>query len=135
MFDHGTARLIDYQDARYADLYAERVRRVLALEERLDASNVHDRALTRETARFLALWMAFDDIVRVADLKTRTARYARIRAEVGARRRRARRPSTTSSSRGWPRSPARLPAAFSRRVLDVGGAPSCAPASRRWPSR
>ncbi len=41
-------------------------------------------ALTRETARFLALWMAFDDVIRVADFKTRGERYARIRREVGA---------------------------------------------------
>jgi len=85
MVDHGIERLVDYQDRRYADLYVERSRRVLALEERIDPSASHDRALTRETARFLALWMAFDDVVRVADLKTRTARYARIRTEVGAR--------------------------------------------------
>jgi indolepyruvate ferredoxin oxidoreductase beta subunit len=38
----------------------------------------------RETARFLALWMAFDDIVRVAGLKSRAARFARVRQELGA---------------------------------------------------
>ena len=85
MVGHGIDRLVDYQDRRYADLYVERLRRVLALEDRIDPSGVHGHVLTRETARFLALWMAFDDVVRVADLKTRSARYARIRAEVGAR--------------------------------------------------
>jgi indolepyruvate ferredoxin oxidoreductase beta subunit len=85
MIDHGIARLIDYQDRRYADLYVERLRRVAAIEERIDATGEHGHALTRETARFLALWMAFDDVVRVADLKTRPERYARIRDEVGAR--------------------------------------------------
>ena len=85
MVSHGIARLVDYQDRRYADLYERRLRRVLALEDRIDPSHEHGHALTRETARFLALWMAFDDVVRVADLKTRSERYARIRAEVGAR--------------------------------------------------
>ena len=85
MVGHGVDRLLDYQDRRYADLYVERVRRVLALEERLDPTRAEGHGLTRETARFLALWMAFDDVVRVADLKTRGTRYARIRAEVGAR--------------------------------------------------
>ena len=85
MAGHGVARLLDYQDERYAALYRDRLRRVLALEERLDPEGRHGHALTRETARFLALWMAFDDVVRVADLKTRPARYARIRREVGAR--------------------------------------------------
>ncbi len=84
MIDHGIARLVDYQDAAYADRYLARVRRVLALEDRLDAGGLHGHALTRETARFLALWMAFDDVIRVADLKTRAARYVRIRDEVDA---------------------------------------------------
>ncbi|MEO8935405.1 MAG: indolepyruvate oxidoreductase subunit beta family protein [Burkholderiaceae bacterium] len=85
MVGHGVERLIDYQDRRYADLYLERLRRVLALEQRIDPGHANGHALTRETARFLALWMAFDDVVRVADLKTRADRYARIRVEVGAR--------------------------------------------------
>ena len=33
-------------------------------------------------ARWLALWMAFDDIVRVADLKSRVSRWQRVQAEV-----------------------------------------------------
>ena len=45
----------------------------------------HAFAVTRETARFLALWMAFDDIVRVAALKCRASRFARVRREVAAR--------------------------------------------------
>ena len=85
MIDHGVERLVDYQDARYAARYLERLRPVLALEDRLDPTGAHGHALTRETARFLALWMAFDDVIRVADLKTRADRYARIRAEVGAK--------------------------------------------------
>lgn len=36
-------------------------------------------------ARWLALWMAFDDIVRVAALKLAASRQARVRREVGAR--------------------------------------------------
>ena len=40
--------------------------------------------MTRETARYLALWMAFDDVIRVADLKCRASRFARVRTEVGA---------------------------------------------------
>ena len=85
MIDHGVARLVDYQGRAYADLYLARVRALLALEDRIDPTAVHGHALTREGARFLALWMAFDDVVRVADLKTRPERYVRIRTEVGAR--------------------------------------------------
>ncbi len=41
--------------------------------------------MTRETARRLALWMCYEDVIRVADLKTRKARLAKVRAEVHAR--------------------------------------------------
>jgi indolepyruvate ferredoxin oxidoreductase beta subunit len=82
----GFARMVDFQDRAYADLYLERVRRVLALEKQADPGATHDYALTRESARFLALWMAFDDIVRVASLKCRAARFARVRREVAAGR-------------------------------------------------
>ena len=80
----GWDRMLDFQDRAYADLYAERVRGILAAEARRDPGAARDFALTRETARFLALWMAFDDIVRVADLKVRASRFARVRREVAA---------------------------------------------------
>jgi len=41
--------------------------------------------LTRECARYLALWMAYEDVIRVADLKVRDSRLARVRAEVRAK--------------------------------------------------
>ena len=80
----GHARVLEYQDARYAALYVERLQRVLAAEKAGDPSAANGFATTRETARHLALWMAFDDIVRVAELKCRAARFARVRAEVRA---------------------------------------------------
>jgi indolepyruvate ferredoxin oxidoreductase beta subunit len=39
-------------------------------------------ALLSETARHLALWMSYEDTVRVADLKTRRSRFERVAAEV-----------------------------------------------------
>ena len=79
----GVARLMDYQGAAYVSLYTQRLREVLASEKR----NGFDRAcaVTKETARWLALWMAFDDIVRVADLKSRASRWQRVRTEVKAK--------------------------------------------------
>jgi indolepyruvate ferredoxin oxidoreductase beta subunit len=38
----------------------------------------------REAARYLALWMSYEDVIRVADLKSRRSRLERVRAEVGA---------------------------------------------------
>jgi indolepyruvate ferredoxin oxidoreductase beta subunit len=40
--------------------------------------------VTRETARWLALWMAYDDLVRVAALKLQRSRIERVRREVKA---------------------------------------------------
>jgi indolepyruvate ferredoxin oxidoreductase beta subunit len=71
----GKERLHDYQGARYAALYEERMKPFLAVDARLAA----------EVARQLALWMAYEDIIRVADLKTRASRFERVRREVGAR--------------------------------------------------
>jgi indolepyruvate ferredoxin oxidoreductase beta subunit len=81
----GHARLADYQDAAYAALYVERLSRVLAAESEADPDGAHGFATTRKTARWLALWMAFDDIVQVAALKLRRSRSERVRREVAAR--------------------------------------------------
>ncbi len=83
MLGLGVARLMDYQGVAYVTLYVQRLREVLASEKR----NGIDGActVTQETARWLALWMAFDDIVRVADLKSRASRWQRVRTEVKAK--------------------------------------------------
>ena len=78
----GLQRLIDYQGAAYAGLFLQRLTPVARLEQNADAD---DFELTRETARFLALWMTYEDVIRVADLKTREDRLTRVRAEVRAR--------------------------------------------------
>lgn len=80
----GHARVLDYQDAAYAALYAERLGRVLDAERAADPAGAQGFAITREAARWLALWMAFDDIVRVAALKGRASRAQRVRQEVRA---------------------------------------------------
>lgn len=79
------ARLVDYQDAGYAELFAQRMDRLVAAELSADPNARENHALSEEAARWLALWMAFDDIVRVAALKLRTSRLARVRREVAAR--------------------------------------------------
>jgi indolepyruvate ferredoxin oxidoreductase, beta subunit len=90
----GVARLIDYQDEAYARSYLLHVERFVAAErlastkqlastERL-ASTETDYSVSRTAARFLALWMAYEDVIRVADLKSRATRFARIRDEFGA---------------------------------------------------
>ncbi|MDQ8756502.1 indolepyruvate oxidoreductase subunit beta family protein [Sphingosinicella sp. LHD-64] len=70
----GVRRLMDYQDEAYARLYLDR----------LGSIPSGDGALIAEAARHLALWMAYEDTIRVADLKIRASRFARVREEVRA---------------------------------------------------
>ncbi|HXH83177.1 MAG TPA: DUF6537 domain-containing protein, partial [Candidatus Tectomicrobia bacterium] len=96
--------LVDYQDEAYARRYLERLQPFVsaALDRRADRSVAGDSGArnsagedaadpdgarmetARVVARYLALWMAYEDAVRVAELKTRPERFARIRAEVRA---------------------------------------------------
>jgi indolepyruvate ferredoxin oxidoreductase beta subunit len=84
ILEEGVARLLDYQDRAYADLYVNRLAPILAADKRSGGA-ASGYKLTSETGRFLALWMSYEDIIRVADLKTRRARFERVRAEVGAK--------------------------------------------------
>ena len=70
----GAARAVDFQDATYASEYLDR----LAPIRDLDSA---DFALLRESARYLALWMTYEDAIRVADLKIRRTRFDRVRQE------------------------------------------------------
>ena len=71
----GVERLTDYQGTAYANLFRERTR----------SFEKTDPELAAEVARQLALWMSYEDIVRVADLKTRASRFERVRKEAGAK--------------------------------------------------
>ena len=70
-------RLIDYQDMSYAKLYLDRLK---SLPANAFAGTAE---LANETARFLALWMSYEDTARVAQLKTRASRFERVRSESG----------------------------------------------------
>lgn len=75
----GVARLIDWQDVRYAQSYVDAVALIAAHDDGAD-----QHALTVEAARWMAVAMSYDDVIRVADLKTRAERHARLRSEVNA---------------------------------------------------
>jgi indolepyruvate ferredoxin oxidoreductase beta subunit len=75
----GAARLCDYLDQRYAAQYLDRLRDIVP-----ETGGSLAAELTGEVARHLALWMSYEDTIRVADLKTRASRFARVSAEVRA---------------------------------------------------
>ena len=78
----GVERLIDYQDVPYARSYLDRLAPIAEVERHHgDGSG----RLLAETARELALAMAYEDTVRVAELKIRPDRFVRVREEVRAR--------------------------------------------------
>jgi indolepyruvate ferredoxin oxidoreductase, beta subunit len=79
----GVRRCMDYQDAAYAELYLARLGRLLH-EDTARGGVAQAFALTAAAARHLALWMSYEDTIRVADLKTRRGRFERFRREVRA---------------------------------------------------
>ncbi|MES2916662.1 MAG: indolepyruvate oxidoreductase subunit beta family protein [Pseudomonadota bacterium] len=73
----GLKKVVEFQNLAYGRNYLDRLDSILA----------QDHApfdLTREAAKHIANAMAYDDIIRVADEKTRAARMTRIAAEMGA---------------------------------------------------
>ncbi|MEH2512505.1 indolepyruvate ferredoxin oxidoreductase beta subunit [Nitrobacteraceae bacterium AZCC 1564] len=76
----GYRRCLDYQDKAYADLYLRRVRDVLSTDREVRGAD-QGWKLTLEAARLLALRMTYEDVIRVADLKTRADRFAIVRRE------------------------------------------------------
>jgi len=74
----GLRKVIDFMDADYGQEYLDRVVPFAG------ADSVDDgHALIRAAAKYIANAMAYDDVIRVADLKTRAARNDRIVAEMG----------------------------------------------------
>lgn len=79
----GVKKLVDFQNPAYAGDYLDRMGRLLALDERSHGVE-EGHAFTQTAAKYLAVAMAYDDVIRVADLKVRASRFARVRNEVGA---------------------------------------------------
>ena len=80
----GVRRLVDYLDPAYALEYLDRVGMLLDAD-RAHGGEAKGFAFTVAAAKYVAVAMAYDDVARVADLKIRDSRQARVRGEVGAR--------------------------------------------------
>ena len=74
----GLRKVVEFQDLAYGATYLGRVEAVLARDQA-------PFELARQAAKYIANAMAYDDVIRVADLKTRAGRAERIAAEMGAR--------------------------------------------------
>ncbi|MGN6536137.1 MAG: indolepyruvate oxidoreductase subunit beta family protein [Mesorhizobium sp.] len=77
MAEPGLRKTVDFLDLAYGEEYLKQIERIVATD-----SAEHDFAFSREAAKYVANAMVYDDIVRVADLKTRAGRADRVRAEV-----------------------------------------------------
>ncbi|WP_235871479.1 indolepyruvate oxidoreductase subunit beta family protein [Shimia sediminis] len=72
----GLAKVVDYQDMTYGDEYLAHLGTMLDQDEA-------PYELSAAAAKYIANAMCYDDIIRVADLKTRAARFERIHVDMG----------------------------------------------------
>jgi len=77
----GVRRLAEYQDVAYARLYLDRLSSIALADARVGLEG----RLLSVVARHLALRMSFEDVIRVAQVKSDPARLARIRQDLGAK--------------------------------------------------
>jgi indolepyruvate ferredoxin oxidoreductase beta subunit len=80
MAQAGLRKVVDFQDAAYGTEYLDRLEGMASLE---DPGTGY--TLSIEAAKYIANAMAYDDVIRVADRKTRAARVMRIDGEMGKR--------------------------------------------------
>jgi indolepyruvate ferredoxin oxidoreductase beta subunit len=73
----GLRAVVDFQDLAYGAEYIEKLEEI-ARHDRADK----DFVLTIEAAKYLAKALTYDDVIRVADLKTRGSRFERVRREI-----------------------------------------------------
>ncbi len=76
----GVRRLTDFQDPAYADEYLDRLAGIHELD-RAHGGAAKGYTLSATAAKYVAVAMAYDDVIRVADLKTRSHRYQRVLKE------------------------------------------------------
>ncbi|MDX8526042.1 indolepyruvate oxidoreductase subunit beta family protein [Mesorhizobium sp. MSK_1335] len=80
MAERGLKKVVDYQDIAYGGEYLDRLDKAVALD-----GAERGYALSIAAAKHLANAMCYDDMIRVADLKTRSTRDSRVRREVGVK--------------------------------------------------
>lgn len=79
----GLRKVVDYQDLAYGTEYLDLLT-AAADQDRAHGGEGQDFAFTTALAKHLANAMCYDDVIRVADLKTRRSRIDRVRDDVQA---------------------------------------------------
>ncbi len=79
----GLNRAIDFQDTAYGEEYLDRLEEVYELDKGLEGAE-RDYGLTAAVAKYLAAAMSYQDVIRVADLKSRSRRFSRVRDDIAA---------------------------------------------------
>lgn len=75
----GKERCIDYQNNKYSEVYIERVKKILSVINKEDPKVL---SIAENIVRRLALWMTYEDIPRVAQLKIKPDRFKKIKKEI-----------------------------------------------------
>jgi indolepyruvate ferredoxin oxidoreductase, beta subunit len=78
----GVKRVTDFQDPAYATEYLDRIAGILTLD-RVHGGATKAWRLTAAAAKYVAVAMSYDDVIRVAELKTRPSRDARVQRDNG----------------------------------------------------
>lgn len=79
----GLKKVVGFQDAAYGSAYLSRLETLAKLDSKAGGTK-KNFSFTTAAAKHLANAMAYDDVIRVADVKTRAGRFEEIEAEVGA---------------------------------------------------
>lgn len=81
LFSLAYQRVHQYQNEAYAQLMVDRLKKLKHIETSAPGGSAAC-PVTKEATRWLALWMAYDDIIQVAHLKSRSQRWDRVSQEV-----------------------------------------------------
>ncbi len=79
----GLRKTIEFQDPEYGAEYLDRLERLIKLDAEAGGES-REFAFCTTAAKYLANAMAYDDVIRVADVKTRAGRMDAIKAEINA---------------------------------------------------
>ena len=75
----GKERCIDYQNDKYAQLYMMRIKKLISP---LNMNNENIIPIIENIVRRLSLWMTYEDIPRVSQLKIKPERFIEIKKEI-----------------------------------------------------